>query len=164
MQPIFSATERLLEAVGEQVLRLDLPSSLLAILELETKGAALTGLQIAKAAIATYHSDALKKYKWALDHLGPWRAEKVGRVGAGCRFRPLARTLRRMGRNRRRDRRVDGTERRGMISMPTTGSGKTRVAVQAIVEAMCHDSFKGGVLWVAGRDDSDAQRQTQEPA
>ena len=41
-------------------------------------------------------------------------------------------------------------ERRGMISMPT-GSGKTRVAVQAIVEAMRKDEFKGGVLWVADR-------------
>ncbi len=67
MQPIFSATDRLLEAVGEQALRRDLPSSLLAILELETKGAALTGLQIAEAAIATYHSNALRQYPWALD-------------------------------------------------------------------------------------------------
>ena len=39
-----------------------------------------------------------------------------------------------------------------MISMPT-GSGKTRVAVQAIVEAMRDDNFRGGVLWVADRDE-----------
>ena len=38
-----------------------------------------------------------------------------------------------------------------MISLPT-GSGKTRVAVQAVVEAM-HDDFDGGVLWVADRDE-----------
>lgn len=38
-----------------------------------------------------------------------------------------------------------------MISLPT-GSGKTRVAVQAIVEAI-RDGFNGGVLWVADRDE-----------
>ena len=42
--------------------------------------------------------------------------------------------------------------RRGMISLPT-GSGKTRVAVQAIVEAMRCDGFDGTVLWVADRDE-----------
>ena len=39
-----------------------------------------------------------------------------------------------------------------MISLPT-GSGKTRVAVQAIVESMRDDGFLGGVLWVADRDE-----------
>ena len=36
--------------------------------------------------------------------------------------------------------------------MPT-GSGKTRVAVQAIVEAMRDDGFRSSVLWVADRDE-----------
>jgi superfamily II DNA or RNA helicase len=52
----------------------------------------------------------------------------------------------------RRDGSSNGHDRRGMINLPT-GSGKTRVAVQAIVEAMCHDGFDGGVLWVADRDE-----------
>ncbi len=39
-----------------------------------------------------------------------------------------------------------------MISMPT-GSGKTRAAVQAIVEAIREDGFRGGILWVADRDE-----------
>ena len=43
-------------------------------------------------------------------------------------------------------------EHRGMISMPT-GSGKTRVAVQSIVEAIREDGFNGGILWVADRDE-----------
>ena len=47
---------------------------------------------------------------------------------------------------------ANGRGRRGMISLPT-GSGKTRVAVQAIVEAMRHDGFNGCVLWVADRDE-----------
>ena len=46
----------------------------------------------------------------------------------------------------------DTAARRGMISMPT-GSGKTRVAVQAIVDAMRDDGLCGGVLWVADRDE-----------
>ena len=36
--------------------------------------------------------------------------------------------------------------------MPT-GSGKTRVAVQAVVEAIRDGDFQGGVLWVADRDE-----------
>ncbi len=51
-----------------------------------------------------------------------------------------------------RDQRTQGRGRRGMISLPT-GSGKTHVAVQAIVEAMCQDGLSGGVLWVADRDE-----------
>ncbi len=51
-----------------------------------------------------------------------------------------------------RSERGENAGRRGMISMPT-GSGKTRVAVQAIVEAMRDDNFRGGVLWVADRDE-----------
>ena len=46
-----------------------LPNSLLAILENE--GVALTGVQIAEAAIATYHSDALRHYRRELDRLDP---------------------------------------------------------------------------------------------
>ena len=51
-------------------------------------------------------------------------------------------------------RRTDGdrAQRRGMISMPT-GSGKTRVAVQAVVEAIRHDGFGGSVLWVADHEE-----------
>ena len=36
--------------------------------------------------------------------------------------------------------------------MPT-GSGKTRVAVQAIVEAIRDDGIASGVLWVADKDE-----------
>ena len=39
-----------------------------------------------------------------------------------------------------------------MISMPT-GSRKTRVVVQAVVEAMSDDGFGDGVLWVADRSE-----------
>ena len=173
--------ERLLEAVGEQALRRDLPESLLAVLE--SDGAALTGLDLAEAAIATWHTDALKQYKWALEHLDPpsrWAGSEraVGFVRslgfssewAGERGRQRDPFLEVEGpyslpelhgyqriivenvRKLLRGEYEDGAERRGMISMPT-GSGKTRVAVQAIVEAMRDDGLRGGVLWVADRDE-----------
>ena len=172
--------ERLLEAVGEETLRQGLPSSLLAILE--TEDVALTGVQIAEAAIATYHSDALRQYRLAL-RLDPpiqwagsaraenfvrslgfsaeWAGERKGRrepfleIEGPYSLPPLhdyQRTVVDKVRDMLRDGRVDSIERRGMISMPT-GSGKTRVAVQAIVEAMRYDGFRGGVLWVADRDE-----------
>ena len=172
--------ERLLEAVGEQALRRDLPDSLLAVLD--SDGGALTGLDLAKAAIATWHTDALRQYRSALDHLGPplrWAGsaravEFVQALGfseewAGERgtkrepflevegyslpeLHPYQRTIADNVRSLLRGGLGNGIERRGMISLPT-GSGKTRVAVQALVEAMREDGFHGGVLWVADRDE-----------
>jgi len=172
--------ERLLAAVGEQALRNELPKSLLAVLEKD--GAVLTGIEIAEATIAMYHTDALKKYEGSLGHLGPpsqW-AGSIRAVGfvrslgfspewAGERGRKrdsflevegyslpdlhgYQRTIANNVRSLLRGGSGNGAERRGMIAMPT-GSGKTRVAVQAIVEAMCDDGFHGGVLWVADRDE-----------
>lgn len=173
--------ERLLEAAGEQALHGKLPGSLLAILE--SGGVSLTGIQIAEAAIATYHTSALKEYKDALDHLGP-PSRWAGSARAVEFVRSLGFSPEWAGeRNRRRSPFVEvegpyslpelhgyqktivdkvrdmlrgghqaGGGRRGMISMPT-GSGKTRVAVQAVVQAICHDNFGSGVLWVADRDE-----------
>ena len=173
--------ERLLAAVGEQGLRKELPRSLLAVLEGD--GSPLTGNDLAEAAIATWHTDALKQYRWALDLLDPpsqwagseravefvrslgfsadWAGERGGKrdpfleVDGPCRLpklHPYQRTIAKKVREMLRDGREDQGERRAMISMPT-GSGKTRVAVQAIVEAMRDDGFRGGVLWVADRDE-----------
>ena len=168
---------RLLAAVGEAKLRARLPESLLAILDSTPEP--LTGLQVAEAAIATYHTRALWAYRHDLNHLDPpqqWAGglravEFVQSLGFGAEWAGE--------RNRKRDPYVEvegpyslpplhgyqhtvvqklrhmlrpGGTRRGMISMPT-GSGKTRVAVQAIVEAMREDGYNGGVLWVADRDE-----------
>ena len=175
-----SDAERLLAAVGEQGLRRHLPDSLLAVLEGD--GAALTGVDVAEAAIATWHTDALKQFKWALDRLDPpsqfagsaravrfvrslgFSPEWAGQRGRKrdpflevegyslpplhCYQRIIADNVREMLRGEL----GDGAGRRGMIAMPT-GSGKTRVAVQAVVEAMRVDGFRGGVLWVADRDE-----------
>ena len=173
--------DRLVAAVGEDRLREGLPSSLLSVLERDT--VSLMGAEIGEAAIATYHTDALRRYRWALDHLDPpsrWagsaRAVRfVRELGfsaewAGERNRRLEPYLEVEGRFRLpelhgyqkvvvrnvRDLLCGGrsgrTARRGLVSMPT-GSGKTRVAAQAIVEAMRDDGFVGGVLWVADRSE-----------
>ena len=176
-----SDAERLLAAVGEPELRNGLPGSLLGVIE--NDGAAVTGIEIAEAAIATYHTDALRQYRWALDRLDPpsqwagstrairfveslgfpseWAGERGSRrdpfleVQGPYSLPPLHGYQRAIVENIRNLLRNDegvGALRRGMVSMPT-GSGKTRVAVQAIVEAMRCDGFSGGILWVADRDE-----------
>ena len=61
--------ERLLHAVGENALRAGLPDSLVAALE--SRSTPLTGTKLAEAAIATYHTSALKEYRGALERLAP---------------------------------------------------------------------------------------------
>ncbi len=172
--------ERLLKAVGEDALRRRLPSSLIPTLE-DIRSAPLAGVDIAHAAIATFHTGALREYRYALAHLDPpyqWAGrpkavEFVRSLGFGeewagdSRARrdpyievegpyplpPLHDYQRNVVENVKNLIRSRGVgERRGMVSMPT-GSGKTRVAVQAIVEAIREGGSKGGVLWVADRDE-----------
>lgn len=174
--------QRLLAAVGEQALQSRLPDSLLEALT--SDGQTPTDIDIAEAAIATYHSDALRQFKHSLAHLDPpkkWAGSRravdfVRSLGfseewAGEQNRkrlpylevdgptslPPLHDYQQFIATRVRDLlRGEGSQgpgqRRGMISMPT-GSGKTRVAVQAIVEAMRDDGLRGGVLWVADRDE-----------
>ena len=173
--------DRLLRAVGMANLRVGLGESTLDILELER--GTLTGVQVAEAVIATHHTDSLRQFKWALDHLDPpkqwagssaavtfvkslgfsreWAGQRGKRrasyleVHGPFRLPPLHGYQETIVNNVRSLLRGDdrfGTSRRGMISLPT-GSGKTRVAVQALVEATCKDSFRGSVLWVADRDE-----------
>ena len=172
--------ERLLHAVGENALKTGLPDSLVAVLE--SRPAPLTGIQLAEAAIATYHTSALKQFRWALKRLAPpgqwagsaravefvqslgfsaeWAGQRGARrapyleVDAPFSLPPLH-GYQKFIVAKVRDMLCNGHSthdgRRGMISLPT-GSGKTRVAVQAIVEAIRH-GFIGGVLWVADRDE-----------
>ena len=173
--------ERLLEAVGEEALRTRLPSSLLDALD--DGSAALSGIDIAEAAIATHHTDALRQVRWALDAMGPparwsgsrraidfvrslgfseeWAGERNRRrrpfvevegPGSLPELHDYQRTVAAHVRRMLQSEQGDGTERHGMLSMPT-GAGKTRVAVQAIVEAIRDDGFRGGVLWVTDRDE-----------
>ena len=170
--------ERLLEAVGgPRIMALYLPKSLRAALK--GNGAVPTALDLAEAAIAAWGTDVLKHCKTSLDRLDPpkkwagsakavefvralgfpeeWAGERGKRrdpfleVEGPRPLPPLHAYQRTIADNVRKLLRGEyGAERRGMIGMPT-GSGKTRVAVQAVVEAMRDDGFSGGVLWVADR-------------
>ncbi|WP_420462673.1 DEAD/DEAH box helicase family protein [Candidatus Palauibacter sp.] len=172
--------QRLLKAVGETNLRVGLGESALAILERE-KGR-LDEIVVAEAVIATHHTDALRQFRWALDDLDPPR-QWAGSAAAVRFVQSLGFSIEWAGqRDRRRESCVrvpgpfrlpplhgyqetivsnvrsllhgaaDGAKRRGMISLPT-GSGKTRVAVQALVEQMRDGELDSGILWVADRDE-----------
>ena len=173
--------ERLLAAVGASNLRRKLPPSLLRILA-ESKELPLAGVDIAHAAIATFHTGALREYRDFLGRLDPprqwtgrpkavefvlslgfseeWAGEPSTRRDPyievdGPRTLPdLHDYQRRVVDNVRILIQSNGVlgQNRGMVSMPT-GSGKTRVAVQSIVEAIRDGDYEGGVLWVADRDE-----------
>ena len=173
--------ERLLAAVGMRELWRGLPMGLVAML-FEGQGPSANGIEAAKAAISVFHTGALREYRHALAHLDPPK-QWAGSSRAVAFVRSLGFGEAWGGeRNARRDPYVDVDgpyslpelhdyqrkvvenvrslihsngefgERRGMVSMPT-GSGKTRVAVQSIVEAIRDDGFEGGILWVADRDE-----------
>lgn len=171
---------RLLAAVGEANLIHKLPNTLLELLS--GGGQGIGGLDAAKAAIATFHTGALREYRHAIEHLRPPRQwagrpaalEFVAALGFGPEWAGQP--------NPKRDPFIDvagprslpdlhdyqqtvvgnvramlrhdhpSGENRGLLSLPT-GSGKTRVAVQAIIEAIRDDGFRGTVLWVADRDE-----------
>ena len=172
---------KLLCAVGEEALRRHLPMSLVSALE--ATGDTLAGVDVARAAIATFHTGALIEYRMELDHLAPpsrwagspravefvqslgfapeWAGERQARrapfveVEGPFSLPELHRyqhhivdnVIDALGRGR-----TDGSARRGMISLPT-GAGKTRVTVQAIIQAISDGIYTGGVLWVADRDE-----------
>ena len=172
---------RLLAAVGEYELRRRLPDTLVDILQRNARP--FVGEHVAEAAIAVYHTSALREYKEALAPLSPpvqWAGgrlalEFVRDLGFSDEWAGEQRQNRapvidvlgprslpdlheyqrnavsnvqkvlRAGRNG-----TGETENRGLLSLPT-GSGKTRVAVQAIVEAHRAGDIDGTVLWVADR-------------
>ena len=172
--------DRLLKAIGHQNLRAGLPKSLVALLSDEA--VPLNGRRVAEAAIATFHTGALRHYRHRIQHLTPpkmWAGrpaalEFVASLGFGPEWAgspkprrepfvdvPGPRSLPDLHDYQeavvesvkallRRDH--PSGENRGLLSMPT-GSGKTRVAVQALIEAIRDDHFRGAVLWVADRDE-----------
>lgn len=176
-----SEAERLLRAVGEAGLRARLPGSLVA--HLSGRSEEISGVRIAEAAIAVFQTDTLHEYrrslakfapprKWAgstkavefVESLGfppDWAGEPGGKrepyieVEGRFRLEPLhdyqqqiVAAVRAMSNST-----SEGpTERRGMLSLPT-GAGKTRIAVQSLVEALVDGQLCGPILWVADRDE-----------
>ncbi len=170
--------ERLLMCVGEENLRSLLPELLIGVLE--SDGARLSGIELAETVIATFHTDALKQCKDSLGHLEPpsrwngstyaidfveslgfsaeWAGERLKKrdpyveVSGPSPLPPLHKYQRVVVENVKELLKNGEHSRRGMISLPT-GSGKTRVAVQAAVEAIRDGTLASGVLWVADRDE-----------
>ena len=171
--------ERLLAAVGIEGLKRLLPKSLPPMLTGQQSSA--SGLELARAAIAKFHTGALKAYKDDIQHLNPPRmwagserairfvqslgfdeewagyrntkddayVEVIGPRSLPCLHlyqKTAVRSVRNLVSSNGKG------PHRGMLSMPT-GSGKTRVAVQALVESMQDDELQGGILWVADRDE-----------
>ena len=172
---------KLLQAVGEEGLLEGLPNALTAYYS--RNGRQFAGKEVARAAISTYHTNALKEYRHALAHLDP------PKQWAGSR--PAIQFVTSLGfspewAGERGVRRDPFLEVPGPIELPPlhsyqrivveklrqmlhsadgifgerrgmvslpTGSGKTRVAVEGIVTSITEDDFEGGVLWVADRDE-----------
>lgn len=172
---------RLLKAVGASAIRSELPDSLIAYYE--RNGTGMSGIELADAAIATFHTGALKQYLRFLKHLnppkrwtsGPKTVDFVRSLGFSKEWagdprssldpfidvpgpfnlhkaHKYQRTIIDELRDVLASSPFANANRRALISLPT-GSGKTRVAVQGIVEAMREDGFNGGVLWVADREE-----------
>ena len=172
--------ERLLEAVGEDELIYQLPPSLVSILKAESEP--FKGERVAEAAIATFHTGALREYKEDIERLRPptqWAGgaravefvtdlgfgpEWAGRpdpkrppfedVRAPYKLPPLHGYQEKAVANIREVLRAQraGGENRGLLSLPT-GAGKTRVTVEAIIDAIRDGEVDGTVLWIADRDE-----------
>ena len=140
----------------------------------------MTGVRVAEAAIAVFQTDTLHEYRDSLSKFDPperwagslravefveslgfppdWAGEPDGKrepyvevEGRVC-LEPLHDYQERIVAKVRAMLRGVAAARRGMLSLPT-GAGKTRIAVQAIVEALAEGQLSGPVLWVADRDE-----------
>ena len=172
--------ERLLAAVSEAALLRRLPGTLIDILNRRPQP--FTGVRVAEAAIATFHTGALKEYRHDIQHLDPpmqwaggqralafvaslgfgpeWAGQPAPKreqflVVPGPRSLPDLHDYQKVAVSHVKamlNRSAAEGENRGLLSLPT-GSGKTRVAVQAVIEAIRDDGLNGVLLWVADRDE-----------
>ena len=171
--------DKLVTAVGPQALRQHLPNGLMNAVE-EIHGNLDDG-KLGEVALAMYGYESLRLLKRELEEAdllppGQWAgspaaqrftrdlgfpAEYAGTRGAsreplvevdGPTELPKLHKFQREIAAEVRSLLARQENRRALIALPT-GAGKTRVAVQAIVEAVRHDAFSGRVLWVADRDE-----------
>lgn len=171
---------RLLRAVGGDSLRARLPKGLLGAVS--SDGREPDGATLARLALAVYGVDALRVFRnelrdngfdppqtWAASAAALSFVRKLGfpREFAGFQHPGRSPLLEVEGppqvpdlHDYQRDivdefRRLLRGElggRRAILSLPT-GAGKTRVAVDALIEAMQFDAFAGPILWVAQSDE-----------
>ena len=173
--------EKLAAAIGGERLQRRLPTSLIEIVLNRHRTRILTGKQAGQLALALYGADVLREYRSELQDAGLRPPERwAGSVAARTFVRELGfpeeyagfeapareplievpgppplRPLHPFqadiaGEMRQLLRGQGGW--RGFISLPT-GAGKTRVAVQAIIEAVKDGDVETPVLWVAQSDE-----------
>ncbi len=170
---------RLASLVGSEAIQRSLPEPLINAVE-DIHGS-LDSEKLGRVALAMYGPDALREYRPELERLGldpptQWAGSpravrfvrELGFAGEfagyetrsreanfeveGPRALPDLHPFQREIANRVRALLDDPRDRRGLIALPT-GAGKTRVAVQALVEGAREDGFEGPVLWIADRDE-----------
>src|SRR5262249_16312307 len=177
-QPTLEA--RLLQAIGTDGIRARLPKGLLATVE--TDGDSTTDTTYAELALAVYGIDVLRVFKDDLHDVGldppkTWAASPaalsfVRRLGFPREFAgfqqsgrsPLLEVegppqvpdlhdyQRETVEEFRKLLRGELSGKRAILSLPT-GAGKTRVAVDALIEAMQHDGLAAPILWIAQSDE-----------
>lgn len=167
--------ERLLTAVGTDVLRRHLPTELVEGVE-ELRGA-LSDTDIAELFFATHGINSLKRLAPELESMGfqPPRCwagsaaalafvRDLGFAREFAGFEPARRSpflevegpvtldplhpFQRSVSDKLRALLVSEDHKRGLLSLPT-GAGKTRVAVQSLIEAYAAGDIEGPILWLA---------------
>lgn len=153
-------------------------------------GPRATGREVAEAAIAVFQNDVLPRYRKYLARLDPpfpgkwhtgchsavefvrahgfpleWAGDRAERtssyfdVPGPYILPPLHNYQKRIVGNVRRFLSFDFPKWRAMVSLPT-GSGKTRIAIQGIVEEIRDGSFDGDILWIVDRKELGEQAVT----
>ena len=172
--------ERLLEAVGAELILRQLPSHL--VEAVEDANGELSAPQAARLALVVYGSEVLKVFREELASRGlqpphVWNGSRSARafvreLGFPPGYAGLERTRRdpwfevagppdlpplhdfQKAIANRAMALIESSRprRRGIISLPT-GAGKTRVLVEALVRAMAQKRVAGPILWIAQTDE-----------
>lgn len=173
--------EKLAAAIGGERLKRRIPTSLIEVVSSRSQTRFLGEIQAGQLAIALYGADVLREYRSELQDAGFHPPERWAGSVAARNFvlqlgfpeeyagfeapsrdplievpgppplRPLHTFQAEIAGEMRKLLRGQGGLR-GFISLPT-GAGKTRVAVQALIEAMKEDEIRRPILWVAQSDE-----------
>lgn len=172
-------SEKLIVAVGVEALRRHLPSEL--VNSVENLHGDLADSGIAELFLAAHGIDSLRRLSTELERAGlqppgSWSGSTVAvefvrdlgfprefagfeqsrrspflEVEGPVELKPLH-PFQQVVSARLRDLIAEGTNKRALLSLPT-GAGKTRVAVQSLIESISAGQINGPILWVAQTDE-----------